>query len=43
MVEGTHRHLKDALKARLAAAEWPQQLSWLLLGFRTAPKEDSGI
>jgi len=43
MVERTHRQLKDALKARLAAAEWPQHLPWVLLGLRAAPKEDSGI
>jgi len=43
MVERTHRQLKDALKARLAAAEWPQHLPWVLLGLRAAPQEGGGI
>jgi cleavage and polyadenylation specificity factor subunit 1 len=43
MVERCHRQLKDALKARLAAAAWPSHLPWVLLGLRTAPKEDSGV
>ena len=43
MVERTHRQLKDALKARLAAAELPQHLPWVLLGLRAAPQEDGGI
>ena len=43
MVERTHRQLKDALKACLAAAKWPKHLPWVLLGLRTAPKEDIGI
>ena len=41
MVERVHRQLKDALKACLAATEWPQHLPWVLLGLRAAPKEDS--
>jgi cleavage and polyadenylation specificity factor subunit 1 len=43
MVERCHRQIKDALKARLAGAAWPEHLPWVLLGLRTAPKEDSGI
>jgi cleavage and polyadenylation specificity factor subunit 1 len=43
MVERSHRQIKDALKARLAGAAWPDHLPWVLLGLRTAPKEDSGV
>jgi hypothetical protein len=42
MVERAHRQLKDALRARLAGADWPLHLPWVLLGLRSAPKEDSG-
>jgi len=43
MVERVHRQLKDALRARLASADWPLHLPWVLLGLRAAPKEDSGL
>jgi hypothetical protein len=43
MVERSHRQLKAALRARLAATTWPDHLPWVLLGLRSAPKEDSGI
>ena len=43
MVERTHRQLKDALRARLATHDWPLHLPWVLLGLRSAPKEESGI
>jgi len=43
MVERTHRQIKDALRARLAGADWPLHLPWVLLGLRAAPKEDSAI
>jgi len=43
MVERSHRQLKDALKARLAGPAWPDHLPWVLLGLRSAPKEDSGV
>jgi len=42
MVERAHRRLKEALKARMAAADWPQHLPWVLLDINNAPKEDSG-
>jgi len=42
MVERAHRRLKDALKARLATADWPDHLPWVLLDMNVAPKEDSG-
>ena len=32
LVERFHRRLKDSLRARLAAADWPSQLPWVLLG-----------
>ncbi len=43
MVERAHRQLKDALRARAAGHDWPTHLPWVLLGLRTAPKEDSNI
>ncbi len=43
MVERAHRQLKDALRSRLAGADWLTHLPWVLLGLRAAPKEDSGI
>jgi hypothetical protein len=43
MVERTHGQLKAALRARLAGSRWQEHLPWVLLGLRTAPKEDSGI
>jgi cleavage and polyadenylation specificity factor subunit 1 len=43
MVERAHRQLKDALRARAAGHDWPLHLPWVLLGLRTAPKEDSNI
>ena len=41
LVERFHRRLKDSLRARLAAADWPSQLPWVLLGIRATPREDS--
>jgi hypothetical protein len=43
MVERFHRQLKNSLRARLAGPTWPDHLPWVLLGLRTAPKEDSGV
>ena len=40
MVERFHRTLKAALRARLCGTNWIDQLPWVLLGLRTAPKED---
>jgi hypothetical protein len=42
MVERFHRHLKDALRARCAAANWVDHLPWVLLGLRAATREDDG-
>jgi transposase InsO family protein len=43
MIERAHRQLKDALRSRLAGASWPEHLPWVLLGLRTAPKEDTAM
>ncbi len=43
LVERCHRQLKDALRARSAANDWPDHLPWVLLGMRAAPKEDSAV
>ena len=42
MVERMHRQLKASLKARLTTAAWCTQLPIVLLGMRTALKEDLG-
>ena len=42
LVERFHRHLKSALRARLTGPTWSNELPWVLLGIRTAPKEDLG-
>lgn len=43
MIERTHRQLKDSLRARAAGVDWQEHLPWVLLGLRSAPKEDSGL
>ena len=43
MVEKFHRHLKTALKAATNAKNWTSNLSWVLLGIRSAVKEDLGF
>ncbi|XP_072906159.1 uncharacterized protein [Hemitrygon akajei] len=40
LVESFHRHLKLALMAHLKGPNWVDKLPWVLLGIRTAPKED---
>ena len=42
LVERFHRSLKAALKARLTTPSWMDELPWVMLGLRTAPKEDLG-
>ena len=42
LVERFHRHLKSALRARLKGPNWLDALPWVLLGIRTAPKQDLG-
>jgi hypothetical protein len=41
LVERFHRRLKDALRSRAAAADWHDHLPWVLLGIRTAFREDN--
>ncbi len=43
MVERLHPCLKDALGTRGANATWVAELPWVLLGFRSQPREDSNI
>ncbi|GFR93714.1 Pol polyprotein [Elysia marginata] len=38
LIERFHRTLKAALKARLTGPNWADELPWVLLGLRTAPK-----
>ena len=40
IVERFHRHMKSALRARLTSPNWLDELPWVLLGIRTAPKDD---
>ena len=40
LVERFHRHLKSSLRARLNSPNWIDELPWVMLGIRTAPKED---
>ncbi|PAA46946.1 hypothetical protein BOX15_Mlig009783g10, partial [Macrostomum lignano] len=42
LVERFHRQLKASLMARLTGPSWTAELPWVLLGIRTAPKEDLG-
>ena len=42
MVERFHRYLKTAIRARLTSPNWIRELPWVLLGIRTAPREDLG-
>ncbi len=41
LVERFHRRLKDALRSRVAAADWRDHLPWVMLGIRTSFREDS--
>ena len=42
MVERFHRTLKASLTARLTGPDWVQHLPWVLLGIRSAHKDDVG-
>ena len=42
MVERFYCYLKTAIRALLTCPNWIRELLWVLLGFRTAPKEDLG-
>jgi hypothetical protein len=41
LVERFHRRLKDALRARAAGSDWFVHLPWVMLGIRSAWREDS--
>lgn len=43
MVERQHRRLKDSLRARCTSAAWVDELPWVLLGMRSAPREDDSL
>jgi hypothetical protein len=43
MVERLHRQVKEALRARRCGSGWLEHLPWVLLGIRSAPKEECGI
>ena len=43
LVERFHRSLKAALRARLTSPAWMEELPWVMLGLRTAPKEELGV
>ncbi|KAK8374172.1 hypothetical protein O3P69_014224 [Scylla paramamosain] len=40
MVERFDRHMKTAIKSRLNSPDWMVELSWVLLGVRTALRDD---
>jgi transposase InsO family protein len=42
-VSRLHHCLKDALRARAAAAIWSEKLPFVLLGLRAQPREDTGL
>jgi hypothetical protein len=42
MVERFHCRLKDALRAHCTAANWVDNLLWVLLGLRAEAMEDEG-
>ena len=41
LVERFHRRLKDALRARAAGVNWHSHLPWVMLGIRSAWREDA--
>jgi hypothetical protein len=42
-VERLQSRLKDAIRARAAAATWSEELPFVLLGLRAQPREDTGL
>jgi transposase InsO family protein len=42
-VERFHRRLKDALRARAAGADWHAHLPWVMLGIRSAWRENTAF
>jgi hypothetical protein len=43
LIERFHRRMKEASKARAAAADWPAHLPWVMLGLRICPREVSAV
>jgi len=43
MIERLHRQLKDGLRARQADKNWDDHLPWVLLGIRSAPKDEAAV
>jgi hypothetical protein len=43
MIERFHWRPKEALKARAASSDWDSHLPWVMLDFRTAPREESAV
>jgi cleavage and polyadenylation specificity factor subunit 1 len=43
LIERFHGRLKEALKARAAAADWPSHIPWVLFGLRAALRDESGV
>ena len=41
LVERFHRQLKNSLRARLAVDDWLAHLPWVMLGLRSAPRDDT--
>ena len=41
-IECFHHHLKAVLRAHLSHPSWTKDLRWVILGIRTAPKNDLG-
>jgi hypothetical protein len=43
IVEQLHYRLKDVLCALATAPTWAEELTWVLLGLRAQPSEDTGL
>jgi transposase InsO family protein len=42
LVERFHRSMKDFLKTHLSCRDWTSQLPWVMLGLRSAHKDELG-
>ena len=40
LCERFHRDMKAALRASLTGGDWADRLPWVMLGLRSAPKDD---
>jgi Integrase core domain len=43
VLERVHRSLKAALCARCGGTRWAEELPWVLLGLRAAPRDNTGV